>query len=443
MRGLYDGPESPRSLPPTLPRIVTMSPPGQNNMIALFNYGGGMRGLIPAHFMARLEDVTGLRMADMVDLFSGPSTGAILNAALNVRHADHPTRPRFRARHMVRFYEREGTRIFPPDRNRELRGLIRDFNNRTLKLSQVNAMLRHGHYDPSHLSRALKAMYGDAPLSETLRSLIVPCYNIDGGQMSDSASRAIFRHGRADPGGHALWLKNIKTGAPDGEEAKVPEVMLYDAVMASCAAPTYFPCHSFNVRWPGDKKPTHVSAIDGNIFDNPCISYLGAIRRHVPADKKLIMIVLGTGHTNRSLKKEEWNSFGALGVVDPVNEMPLINMFFHAPESALMEGFAEEMGENLFIFNKSIIDDPDIDPSTDIDDASPENLARMRNLVEAMLEENRDKFDQICHILVNRRDTMQAEQETVIRRARKYFSFFQGLRVSDRTAVEDHEAHSR
>ena len=54
------------------------------DIIALFNYGGGMRGLIPAHIMARIEDVTGLRMVDMVDIFSGPSTGAILNAALKL-----------------------------------------------------------------------------------------------------------------------------------------------------------------------------------------------------------------------------------------------------------------------------------------------------------------------------------------------------------------------
>jgi len=32
-----------------------------------------MRGLIPAHFMARIEEVTGLRMVDMVDIFRKPS----------------------------------------------------------------------------------------------------------------------------------------------------------------------------------------------------------------------------------------------------------------------------------------------------------------------------------------------------------------------------------
>ena len=81
-------------------------------VIVLFNYGGGLRGLIPAHIMTRIEKTTGLRMSDMVDIFCGPSTGAILNAALNVPHKDEPHRAKYYARHLVRFYEKEGINIF-------------------------------------------------------------------------------------------------------------------------------------------------------------------------------------------------------------------------------------------------------------------------------------------------------------------------------------------
>lgn len=110
----------------------------------MFNYGGGMRGLIPAHFMARIEEVTGLRMVDMVDIFAGPSTAAILNGAITLPHPEHPGRPKYRARHLVKFYEREGLKIFPQDSFREFRGIVHDFNNRTLKLNQLNWLFRHG-----------------------------------------------------------------------------------------------------------------------------------------------------------------------------------------------------------------------------------------------------------------------------------------------------------
>lgn len=410
-------------------------PSNQKTTVALFTYGGGMRGLIPAHIMTRIEEMTGLRMADMVDIFTGPSTGAILNAAMTMRHADHTSSPRFRARHMVKFYEREGHKIFPPDRFREFRGIVHDFNNRTLKLNQLNWLFRHGHYDPSNLGRALKALYGDARLSDALRTLVVPVYNLDGEQLrllegAEGSGDDWVARGRAslsDYGGHALWLSHIRHMPATGPSLRTPDVSLYDAVMASCAAPTYFPCHHFKARYPG-KKEISYTGIDGCIFDNPCISYLGAIRRMVPPGNKLVMIVLGTGDTNRAIKKDEWNSYGALGVVDPMNDLPLINIFFHASESALMESFADDLGRNLFVFNRSILpEDGNSElPSTQIDDASPDNMRRLRNFSESLMEENKDQMDDICHILASNRDRReeQQRQSSIGDRVKKYFTFF-------------------
>lgn len=423
-----------------------MQAPQPKTTIALFNYGGGMRGLIPAHIMSKIEDVTGLRMAEMVDIFTGPSTGAILNAALNLRHPEHPSEPKYRARHMVRFYEREGARIFPADSFREFRGLIHDFNNRTMKLSQLNGLMRHGHYDPTNLSAALQALYGDARLRESLRSLVIPTYNIDGEQIQIVSERGETgdspvhtRNNVTDRGGHALWMKNIRTGHPAGSQDDVIDISLYDAVMASTAAPTYFPCHHFSARLPGHKHYSYFSGIDGCIFDNPCISYLGAIRQHVPPGHRLSMIVLGTGYTNKSIKREQWNRYGALGVVDPVNDLPLINILFNASESALMDTFEAEMGQNLFVFNKPLADPSRTDnPSPQIDDASPENFRRLRVYVDELLEEYKDQFDDVCHLLVSNRDQRHRATEEKKRKAsiRRFMTFFSGH--DDTVRPEEH-----
>ena len=383
----------------------------QKTVVALFNYGGGMRGLIPAHFMARIEEVTGLRMVDMVDIFCGPSTGAILNAALNVPHPDYPTRPKYRARHMVKFYERDGIKIFPRDRFRDFRGLIHDFNNRTMKISQLNKLFRHGHYNPKYLGHSLKALYGETLLSDSLRSLIIPVYNLDGEQLKPTIEKGETGNAPVhtlnnfvDEGGHAVWFKNMKMG----HHCKpAPRVTMYDAIMASTAAPSYFPCHHFQAEQ--NRKTSEYSGIDGSIFDNPCISYHGAIRQHLPENTRLIMIILGTGYAVRSIKKDDWNNFGGLGVVDPAHDLPLIRILFHAPESALVESFTQEMGSDIFVFNKSLLSglDKTNTPSTQIDDASPENLKRMQNFFEATLEENRSKFDTVCDILVKNRDERQ------------------------------------
>lgn len=379
----------------------------QNTLVILFNYGGGMRGLIPAHFMSRIEEVTGLRMADMVDIFCGPSTGSILNAALNIPKSDDPTKPKLRARHMVRFYERDGIKIFPPDRFRDFRGFIHDFNNRTMKIGQLNSLFKHGHYNPAHLKKSLTGLYGDHNLADSLKNLIIPVYNIDGDQlkpvteMGESGETPVHtKNNFLDEGGHALWLKKMTLNR---NPVPVPQVKLLDAVMASCAAPTYFPCHHFETKYDWYSAPITYSGIDGSIFDNPCISYHGAIRQHIPENTKVIMIILGTGFIIKSIKKEDWNRYGGLGVVDPVNDLPLINILFHASESALLESFSQEMGDGLHVFNKSMHRDLDSlhMPSTQIDDASPENLKRLENFSNAMIEENKAAFEEICHLLVN------------------------------------------
>lgn len=390
----------------------------QKTFVVLFNYGGGMRGLIPAHIMSKIEEVTGLAMADMVDVFAGPSTGAILNAALNVPGDEDPTRPKYKARHMVRFYEREGGRIFPADRFRDFRGFVHDFNNRTMKIGQLQKLLRHGHYNPAHLSRCLSDLYGETHLSQSLRSLVIPFYNIDGEQIEamrepgENQDMPVHtRNNFIDGGGYAVWLKNMQL--PKNRKP-APDVRLHDAILASCAAPTYFPCHHFTATDPESGFSREHSGIDGSIFDNPCVSYHGAIKQHIPPDARIIMIMLGTGYTLRSFKKDDWNRFGGLGVVDPTNDLPLINILFHATESALVESFSQELGRDLYNFNKSMISALALPqtPSTAIDDASPANLARLKTFSEEIIEDNRQKFDEVCDLLVRNHENREKPEKS-------------------------------
>jgi hypothetical protein len=150
---------------------------------------------------------------------------------------------------MVTFLRARGKQASSPyDSFREFRGLVHDFNNRTMRLSKLNSLMRHGHYDPSNLGAALQALYGDAKLRDSLRTLIIPTYNIDGGQMQVATERndtpdspVHTQNNVTDRGGHALWMKNVRTGHPPGTHNLTIDVSLYDAVMASTAAPTYFP----------------------------------------------------------------------------------------------------------------------------------------------------------------------------------------------------------
>lgn len=408
---------------------TTISEDDKEPVIALFNYGGGLRGLIPAHIMTRIEKKTGLRMSEMVDIFCGPSTGAILNAALNLPHPDHPHRCKYRARHLVRFYEREGRNIFPQDRFRELRGLLHDFNNRLTKISQLESIFKHGHYDPNNLGKALRALYGNAKLADSLKSLIVPFYSLNGQNTpdgySETTSTRAMRH-YAREGGHAIWLRNMKLYNGQKHLNKTPHVSLFDAVMASCAAPTYFPCHNLSIGWADGRGTKEYAGIDGNIFDNPAVSYYGALKKQLDPHQKLVMIGLGTGYFNRSIEHEKWNKYGSLGVVDPVNDLPLINIFFHASESALSHSFVHEMGDNLYMFNRTILDKDPTTPNIQIDDGSPENLKKLRNFAETIMEERAKTLDHVCDILVKNHQKKMAKSKEQEKDKKGIFSFFTG-----------------
>lgn len=402
----------------------------QKTKIVLFSYGGGMRGIVPASLMHYMEERTGLRMADMVDIFCGPSTGAILNAALNVPHPHKPGQPKYKARHLIKFYEREGKNIFPSDRLRDFRALIHDFNNRTMRISKLRKIMRLGHYDPAVLRRCLKLLYGDTTLDQSLKSLVISTYNIEGatlaplvdeGETDDTPVHTINNF--LDEGGQAVWLKHIKPGFTHIKPT--PDVPLFDAVMGTTAAPTYFPCHHLNVDFRDGKPARTLSGIDGSLFDNPCIAYHGAVRQHIPADTRTIMIVLGTGYAAPSITKDDWNSYGNIGVVDPANDLPLINILFHAPESALLGSFHDSLGDDLYVFNKSLITcDSAHKPSRQIDDATPENLKALKAFSAAMIEEQHKRLDQLCDILVTTYETNQREAFAKGKDQRRWFSFF-------------------
>lgn len=100
-----------------------------------------------------------------------------------------------------------------------------------------------------------------------------------------------------------------------------------------------------------------------------------------------------------------------------------------------MESFTEDLGRDLFVFNKSILpEDGGKDlPSTQIDDARPENMKRLKNFSEELMEENKGQLDDICHILASNRDRREEarHQSTIGDRVKKYFTFF-----GDRETVE-------
>jgi hypothetical protein len=170
--------------------------------------GGGIRGLIPALVLAELEQRSGRRMGELVDLIAGTSTGAIIACAL-ARPDPMP------ARRIAELYETEGPRIFD-------RSLLK-------KVTSVGGLVDE-RYDSTGLVDALSRWLGAGTLAELQPPVLVTAYDIE-------RRRAVF------------------LGAGD-------DITMIDAAHASSAAPSYFE----PVRAAG------ATLIDGGVFaTNPAM----------------------------------------------------------------------------------------------------------------------------------------------------------------------------
>ena len=117
--------------------------------------GGGIRGLIPALILDRIEQRTGRPIAESFDLIAGTSTGGILAVALT--RAGEDGRPRWPAAELIELYETQGPRIFD-------RSLFK-------ALESVFA-IEDEKYPRENLEAALEHYLGEARLRDALTDLL-------------------------------------------------------------------------------------------------------------------------------------------------------------------------------------------------------------------------------------------------------------------------------
>ena len=123
--------------------------------------GGGIRGLIPALVLAEIERRTGRRIADLVDLVAGTSTGGILACALTRPGPDGT--PQFSAEELAGIYLEEGPAIFH-------RSLLK-------RIFSIGGWIDE-RYEDDGLDAALARYLGEDRLSGALADVLVTAYDI-------------------------------------------------------------------------------------------------------------------------------------------------------------------------------------------------------------------------------------------------------------------------
>jgi hypothetical protein len=164
--------------------------------------GGGIRGVFPAAFLAKLEEQIGAPVVTYFDLIAGTSTGGILaiGLGLGVPAAD-----------ILGLYERQGPEIFAQGQGK-VRGWL---TQRVLGARHLLAT----KYSSEPLREALATVLGERRLGESRTRLVIPAWH------------PVLEHVYVYKTAHHPRLET---------DWKSPAL---DAAMATVAAPTFFKPH--------------------------------------------------------------------------------------------------------------------------------------------------------------------------------------------------------
>ena len=292
--------------------------------------GGGIRGLIPALVLTELERRAGRRTYEMFDLIAGTSTGGILACAVCAPDA-------LPASDLVQLYTEEGPKIF----DRPLFQRIRSADG-----------LLDEKYDDAALDSALERFLEHKRLAETLPDLIVPSYDT------------------ALPGPYFFKTTKAK------ETPETDDFPLSVVARATSAAPTYFEALEA-----GDK-----ALVDGGVFaTNPAMCALAEVLNQEDLrPRDVVLLSLGCGQRTEKHSFGEIKDWGLVGWARPI-----LDVVFDGVSDAVNYQLERVLSPDRYLRLQVEL----TLASDDLDDASEENLARLRSQAEELISTSSADLD--------------------------------------------------
>lgn len=166
--------------------------------------GGGIRGMFPAQYLARIEEQTGKKINEYFDLITGTSTGGIIALGLSIG---------IPAKEIAEIYEKQGKDIFKPVKVKRILNSIPIIGKKASKLTSIFKY----SYTNEALKKILKEVFKDKKIRDSDTMLCIPA----------------LEHNKAKP-------KVYKT--PHNEKFFLDEKLeMWKVALATSAAPTYFP----------------------------------------------------------------------------------------------------------------------------------------------------------------------------------------------------------
>ena len=316
--------------------------------------GGGIRGIIPATVIHRIEERTGKKVGELFHMVAGTSTGGILACALSAPDKSGSSRT---AREVADLYKKRGMEIFSSS-------FLHDFGS-------LGGMVEE-KYEAKNLEGILQEYFADTFLSAVEGDLLVTSYNIE------TRTPFFFKSWKAR--GERLRK---------GETAEGSDFLIRDVARATSAAPTYFePAYVKNALG------TYFPLIDGGVFaSNPAMCALSSARVLYPHSSRYLVVSLGTGEARKEISYEEARDWGLVGWV-----RPLLYIILDGQSDVVDYQLRQQLNtEDYFRFETELRAESGdgIAPNDDMDDASPENIEKLEQVAEELIEMKKDLLDNL------------------------------------------------
>lgn len=218
--------------------------------------GGGIRGVFPAHILNCISTRLGISIWGNFNMIAGTSTGAIVAAAIACK---------IEPEKIVSLYRAYGSDIFTPNRS---------FWPKKLRPAA------HSIYDSRRLSEILKEVLGDIKLGEISVPLLLPATDV------------------------GLGGVHVFKSSYSREFTRDKNVLLREAVLASCSAPSFF----------DPVKVGEYLLADGGLWaNNPSLAAVIDAQRRLNVNLADIRILsIGTGHAKISYGVSTNRSWGLM-----------------------------------------------------------------------------------------------------------------------------------
>jgi hypothetical protein len=231
-------------------------------------------------------------------------------------------------------------------------------------------------YPSENIEKILLEYLDDVRLSQIEQDLLVTSYNIH------SRQPYFFKSWKAR--GEQL-RKN--------ESARERDFLLRHVARATSAAPTYFePAYVPN------EEGTHFPLVDGGVYaNNPVMCALSSARILYPKATRFLILSLGTGETQREIPYDKARHWGLLEWA-----RPLLYILFDGV-SDVADYHMKQMfsARDYFRFQIDISSDlsDQMAPNDDMDDATPENIAKLEAAAKTILKDEKDAFNRLIQQL--------------------------------------------